>query len=521
MNSRFLEFFASLAALAALAMPGRLCAQEQQGQDAEKPRYKLVYLDTLGGPTSGISCCGILPSVLNDQGTAVGVADTDIPNPNFAIENPIIPPDPYVNVAVAWQSHVPIKLPVLPGGYNSFANAISNTGFIPGDSETGEIDPVLGVVEVHPALWFQGQVIDLHTFGGGEGSASQANDWGQVVGFAQNDIPDAFGYFFFPTQSRAFLWQNGFLKDLGTLGGNDAQAIFVNDRGQIAGISYLNSIPVINSGAVCTMPGQYSSSGQPIPVPQQDPFLWENDKIVDLGNLGGNCAAPAAINIFGQVAGNSDVSDPSANPHAFLWTRETGIRDLGTLGGTFSQADDLTDFGQVVGAATNEGDQAFYAFLWKDNVMTNLGILPGDCYSSAYSINRLGQVVGDSWSCGFITRPFLWQNGQIFGFNIVPPPGTQLIRSEPASINDRGEIVGYASLNTGNLAFMLVPCDPVEPCDDVTIEVSAPSSDALLSTSLAPAATNQPGVTPAQKLALLRAQSDRRHHIFQSKARAF
>jgi len=77
--------------------------------------------------------------VLNDQGTAVGVADTDIPNPNFANLNPILGSDPFVNVAVAWQSHVPIKLPVLPGGYNSFANAISNAGFTPGASETGDV----------------------------------------------------------------------------------------------------------------------------------------------------------------------------------------------------------------------------------------------------------------------------------------------------------------------------------------------------------------------------------------------
>jgi hypothetical protein len=42
MNSRFLKCFASLTILAALAMPGQLCAQEQEGQNAEKPRYKLV-----------------------------------------------------------------------------------------------------------------------------------------------------------------------------------------------------------------------------------------------------------------------------------------------------------------------------------------------------------------------------------------------------------------------------------------------------------------------------------------------
>jgi probable HAF family extracellular repeat protein len=308
------------------------------------------------------------------------------------------------------------------------------------------------------------------------------------------------------------LWQNWVLKDLGTLGGNDAQAIFVNDRGQVAGISYLNSTPVINSGFVCTLPGQTTF------IPPQDPFLWENGKMVDLGNLGGNCAAPAAINIRGQVAGNSDVLDPNALPHAFLWSRETGMKDLDTLGGTFSQADALTDSGEVVGTASTAQDDFFLAVLWKNGAITNLGTLTGDSCSSAYAINSKGQIVGDSLNiCGdFSTaRPFLWQNGQIFGFNLVPPPGTQLISAEPASINDRGEIVGFAALNTGSLAFILIPCDPVEPCEDVTTSASA-SPQAVSSLASLNSAAALPNLTPVDKVALLRAQFDRHHRVSRS-----
>ncbi len=418
-------------------------------------------LGTLGGPNAGINCCGIIPPILNNRGISVGSADTSRSNPNILIENPLFlsccptgPADPFINVAVAWYDGFPTNLGAPPGGYNSGAGAITANGTIVGVSETGDIDPLLGVVEAHPTLWTHGEIIDLGSFGGGEGLASQANNRGQVVGFAQNSIPDPFGYFGFGTQSRAFLWQKGVLLDLGTLGtGNDAGAVFtfINDRGQIAGASYTNTTANPTTG-----------------VPTQDPFFWEDGTMLDLGTLGGVYGAPAALNSRGQVAGNSDLAGDMTE-HAFLWDGVGGMKDLGTLGGVFSQADGLTDAGAVVGASTLTGDQVFHAFLWRNGEMTDLGMLPGDCYSGAYAINSSGQIVGDSFSCAFVPRPFLWESGQMINLQAFVPQASGFTLSEPSSINDRGEIVGYGFLSNGDEnAFLLIPCakDETESCED-------------------------------------------------------
>lgn len=487
---------------AALALTVQLTAQIKPRTNARPHGYRFVDLGTLGGPNVGISCCGELPTILNNRGTVVGDADTSLSNPYFAIENPIIPPDPFINVAVAWYhgSLTPTNLGALPGGHNSFGNAISANGAIVGVSDTGRIDPRLGVVEAHPTLWTHGEIIDLGSFGGGEGSGSEANNSGQVVGFAQNSKSDPFGYFGFGTQTRAFLWQNGALKDLGTLGtGNDASAVFINNRGHIAGVSYTNTTANPSTG-----------------IPTQDPFFWDNDTMLDLGTLGGVYASLAALNNRGQVAGNSDLSDVKAFPHAFLWSRKTGMQDLGTLGGTFSQADDLTDAGDVVGASTISGDQTFLAVLWKNGTIKALGVLPGDCYSSAYAINSKEQIVGDSFDCNFLTRPFLWNNGEMINLQKFVPPDADMILSEPSSINDRGEILGYGFLSNGTAnGFLLIPCDLGEPgCVDGTVNIgSAALESNHVSTSWSSVPQSQGNLTVKDMIALLRARVNRLHRI--------
>src|SRR5260370_21885106 len=79
------------------------------------------------------------------------------------------------------------------------------------------------------------------------------------------------------------------MQDLGTLGGPDSDALLINERGQIAGISITTIDPATQQATV-------------------DPFLWENGKMIDLGTLGGTSATPDAINNNGQVVGISNLA---------------------------------------------------------------------------------------------------------------------------------------------------------------------------------------------------------------------
>jgi uncharacterized membrane protein len=133
----------------------------------------------------------------------------------------------------------------LPGANSSCEGFLTDGGLIVGGSENGLIDPHTGWPAMEAVAWQKGQVTNLGTFGGNESFAIGANNRGQVVGAAANTVPDPFSVFFgWGTQTRAFLWtQSQGLQDLGTLGGPDALAVNINDRGQIFGASYTSDVP--------------------------------------------------------------------------------------------------------------------------------------------------------------------------------------------------------------------------------------------------------------------------------------
>jgi uncharacterized membrane protein len=149
-------------------------------------------------------------------------------------------------------------LGALPGVNNSISLWINSRSWVVGASENGAIDPLTGLPEMDAVLWRDGQIVNLGTLGGNASAANAVNNHGQVVGGALNPVADPFSatftqsftpftppLLFFPvaTQAHAFLWQSGAMHDLGTLGGPDSVAWFVNERGQVVGQSSINETP--------------------------------------------------------------------------------------------------------------------------------------------------------------------------------------------------------------------------------------------------------------------------------------
>ena len=448
---------AAIALFAGLVSATELTAQEH--------RYKLVVIETSGGP-QGYGDPGHGAANINNQGTAVGVADTSTPDPFFPNFNPLFSSNigmyPLVYHAFTTRGGALVDLgglpfDGLPGGGDSNASFITENGLVSGQALNGSIDPLTGWPAESPVLWKDGQIINLGSLGGYEGGTSQANSRGQVAGVTTNAVPDPFSIvyavfngFSNGTQTRAFLWdEKRGMQDLGTLGGPDAVAAFINEGGQVAGASYTTS--TANAGE----------------FPTQDPFLWENGKMIDLGTLGGTSGFSGGLNNRGDICGISNtLGDQTA--HVFLWTPPGPIRDLGTLGGPNAyEVGGMNDAGEFVGFA--DTPTSVHGFLWNGSEMIDVGTLAGDCFSGAFGINARTQVVGQSISCDFtVFRAFLWQNGHIIDLNVFVPPGSDLTLTDVEKINDRGEMFGEGMLSNGDSrAFLLIPVGNDDP-DGIT-----------------------------------------------------
>jgi probable HAF family extracellular repeat protein len=439
--------------------------------------YKLIDVGTFGGPASQYS----VPSSagLNNRGTATGVADTSIPDPNPA---PNCFFDCYVDHAFVSKDGVTTDLGALPGGASSFAYVVNNNGISVGQSQSGSIDPLTGLPEVRGVLWQRGKILDLGTLGGNASNANAINDRNQVVGAATNETFDPFAnasqaacqvltttggcsgstfsfnalFSLSTTETRAFLWDDGLMRDLGTLGGPDSAALIVNDQGEVAGWSYTSFVANPATG-----------------TPTVDPFLWspEDGKMTDLGSLGGTFGAPFFMNNRGQVIGVSNLAGDLI-VHPFIWSKSEGMKDLGTLGGTYGHPNWINDEGEVVGFAQFAGDQNGHAFLWRNGVMTDLGTIGTDPASEAGSINSRHQIVGGTFIFGGLDlHGWIWENGgPIVDLDTLTLPGSGLTVFAGNLINDRGEIAGRGRLPNGDEhAILLIPCDEnhpdVEGCD--------------------------------------------------------
>jgi probable HAF family extracellular repeat protein len=317
------------------------------------------------------------------------------------------------------------------GGLNSEAFGVNESMQASGEASTSDPDPnaedfcgfqALGLPSKGTTcaafLWQNGTMTRLPTLGGPNGSGSGLNNRGDVVGYAENNTKDPACGAPQLLQFKPAVWANGTARELPTFPGDlEGSAFGINDNGQIAG-----------SSGNCVA---FSVTGQ-VYLQSLHALLWENGETIDLGNLGGTGLlgggnSANAVNGLGWVAGNSDLAGDAntTTTHGFLWTRQTGMQDLPPL--------------------------------------------RGDVVSVALGINDAGQLTGISIDPTFsVLSAVLWQDGDPFNLNSLVIPGADagLYLQLAESINSRGEIVGFAQTSTGDVhGFLAIPndADPNSP----------------------------------------------------------
>jgi probable HAF family extracellular repeat protein len=443
-------FLAAIALTTLLLRPIWLAGRDNH---AASSRYNLKDLGRLRhGYNSWLFAGPPAFHVLNSRGMVAFASGTDIADPYYPCFT-----DCSVNDAVRWQNGVLTDLGALPGNKPSSAPfSISDNGrFIVGVSENGSYDPLTNYPEYDAVFWQRGHKIkNLGTLGGNLSSAVSVNDSGQVVGGATNTSTDQYAASLGPcwslncwpaaTQWRAYMWQNGVMTDLGTLGtGNDAIAGLVNALGQVAGVSYTNTTPNPTTG-----------------IPTQAPFFWEQGSaMVDTGTLGGRLGYPNSLNNKGQLVGQSNLKGDKTH-HPFLWQKGKKMQDLGTLGGASGTATWINEAGEIVGWTQTKRNQATHAVLWRNGKARDLGVLAGYKHSLAYSINSKGQIVGcvtNDLNKG-CARGFLWERGTMLDLNNLVSQQSGKILTMPLNINDRGEIATWQEFDNAFVyAVLLIP----------------------------------------------------------------
>src|SRR5215210_5316715 len=316
-----------------------------------------------------------------------------------------------------------------PYGGFSYAFGINEAGKVVGAASANFTNPEVGAEE-HPFLYSDGQMQDLGTLGGPYAYATDINDADKVVGSSTMNAE--------AIERHAFLYGGGQMQDLGTLQGySESYATAINNNDEVVGLSSMTF------------------------QDQERAFLYSDGVMRDLGTLGGATSSALGINEAGKAVGGAATSNGEG--HAFLYSGGQ-MQDLGTLGGSYSRAYDINDADKIVGSSTTRGDAEQHTFLYSGQNMQDLGTLEGyTSYSYPTAINNADQVVGQSSDSEGTEHPFLYSDGVMRDLNSLIPADSGWELTNAQDINDKGYIVGLGqNFNVGNNggeshAFLLTP----------------------------------------------------------------
>lgn len=257
---------------------------------------------------------------------------------------------------------------------------------------------------------------------------------------------------------HGYIYNQGQITDLGSLGGMATFAHAINANGKVAGDSQLTTG---TSHAV----------------------LFDGQKLIDLAPSSPSFQSQGlAINDLGVVAG---WAQNSAGQFPFLYSAQSGMRAIpNPPGGSQGSAEGVNNLGNAVGNACYANTATRRGFVYLNGTTKDLGTL-GDQLSNsdALSINNSNQVVGYS-QVGTDRHAFLWQSNVLYDINLLIPSNSVWRISMANAINDLGQIVGIGRFGTNDRADHAVLLNPLpmpgQPSLPPRVAVVAPTTSSLL-----------------------------------------
>jgi len=233
------------------------------------------------------------------------------------------------------------------------------------------------------------------------------NNKGDVIGVWFNRI----------NRETSFLYRDGKYTRLLPPGWKWAEALYINDNGEVAGNGYVDDTT--------------SSKG----------FLYSNGQYTELLPPGWNWATTNGLNDNGEVVG---FGEDGTTIKLFLYSNGQYAEFLPPLPYFlhFRKPLDINNHGTVVGTLGYANDERRTAFIYKDGAYTAL-LPPGSDNASALHIDDNGVVLiqsGTGPDPDVLDKYYIYRDGEYIELR---PPGLSYLR--PTNFSDSGAIIGQGS----------------------------------------------------------------------------